>query len=111
MQAKRFNKGKLEWSLVDFKSLEELVKVLEFGAKKYDRNNWKKGLFTRQICESLLRHIFAFLDGEDNDPESKLPHTGHILANAMFLNHMMKFKPEFDNRNETKLENKPLEKC
>lgn len=33
--ARRYNEGKLQWSLVDFKSLEGLVRVLEFGAFKY----------------------------------------------------------------------------
>ena len=35
-QALRYNEGKPQWSLVDFKSLEPLVEVLGFGAKKYD---------------------------------------------------------------------------
>ena len=38
----RFNQGKLRWSLVHFKSLEPLVRVLEFGAKKYGDYNWQK---------------------------------------------------------------------
>lgn len=39
MSADRFNSGKLKWSLVDFDSLAGMVKVLEFGAKKYDAHN------------------------------------------------------------------------
>ena len=35
----RYNKEKLKWSLVDFESLEEMVKVLEFGAEKYEPDN------------------------------------------------------------------------
>jgi len=34
-QAMRFNDGKLQWALIDFKQLEGMVRVLEFGAKKY----------------------------------------------------------------------------
>lgn len=101
MEANRFNNGKLKWSLVDFESLESMVKVLEFGAKKYDTDNWKKGLYTTQICESLLRHLFAFMKGEDKDPESGLSHIGHIQSNAMFLDFMVKNKKEkFDNRHK-----------
>ena len=81
----RLNEGKLQWSLVDFKSLEPMVRVLEFGAKKYSRYNWKKGMETHEICESMLRHIFAYLSGEENDPESGLSHIGHIQCNAKFL--------------------------
>jgi hypothetical protein len=101
----RFNKDKRRWSLVDYESLEEMVKVLEFGAEKYDDDNWKKGFNVTEISESLLRHVYAFLKGEDKDPESGLSHIGHIQCNAMFLQYMMKQKPEFDNRklNTTKI--------
>lgn len=88
-QALRYNDGKLQWSLVDFPSLEPMVKVLEFGAKKYSPNNWKKGLPIDKIAESLLRHTFALLNGEINDPESGLPHIGHIQCNAMFIAFML----------------------
>ncbi len=97
-QAERYNTDKLKWSLVDFKSLEDMVKVLEFGAEKYSADNWKKGLPTKEICESLLRHTFAFMNGEDVDSDSKQSHIGHIMCNAMFLSHMLREKPEFDNR-------------
>ena len=90
MKAERHNNGKLQWSLVDFKSLEPMVRVLEFGAQKYALDNWKKGLPSKQVCESLLRHVFAMLDGELIDPESGLPHVGHVQCNAMFLAYMLK---------------------
>lgn len=98
MQGQRFNDGKRQWSLVDFDALEPMVEVLEFGAKKYAAHNWKKGLSVNQICESMLRHVYALLRGEDNDPESKISHTGHILCNAMFLSHMMANRPDMDDR-------------
>lgn len=39
MAGSRFNKGKLKWSLVSMKALEPMVKVLMFGAEKYDAHN------------------------------------------------------------------------
>jgi hypothetical protein len=98
----RFNEGKLRWSLVDWNSLEPMVKVLEFGATKYDDHNWKKGLKTTEVCESLMRHLTAYLAGEDIDPESKLSHIGHIQCNAMFLSYMDKYMPDFDSRYKDK---------
>lgn len=94
----RFNSNKLRWSLVDFDALEPMVKVLEFGAQKYADHNWKKGLKTTEVCESLIRHLTAYLRGEDNDQESKLPHVGHILCNAMFLSYIHRYQPTFDDR-------------
>ena len=97
-QAERFNTGKLRWSLVDYKSLEPMVKVLEFGCVKYDEHNWKKGLPTTEICESMIRHLTAYLEGEDTDPDSGLSHIGHIQCNAMFLSYMDLYMPQYDTR-------------
>ena len=94
----RFNEGKLRWSLVSWKALEPLVRVLMFGAEKYDDHNWKKGLKYTEVCESLQRHMNAFIDGEDDDQESKLSHVGHILCNAMFLSYMYLFRKDMDDR-------------
>ena len=83
-KASRFNEGKRKWSLVHYKSLEPLVEVLEFGAKKYGEFNWQKGLDKKEILESMMRHLASLMDGEQNDKESGLHHIGHIMCNAMF---------------------------
>lgn len=90
MKADRFNKGKRKWSLVHFKSVEPMVEVLEFGAKKYSPNNWKKGLDKQEILESMQRHLAALMDGEQVDEESGISHMGHIMCNAMFYNYFNK---------------------
>ncbi len=94
----RYNNDKPRWSLVPQSSLIPMVRVLEFGAKKYDAHNWKKGLSITEICESLKRHLDAFMEGEDNDPESGLSHIGHIQCNAMFLSWMMEHRQDLDDR-------------
>ena len=35
MSGDRFNTGKLKWSLLSWKALEPMVRVLMFGAEKY----------------------------------------------------------------------------
>ena len=94
----RFNEGKPRWSLVPQSSLLPMVRVLEFGATKYEPFNWTKGLSITEICESLKRHLDAFMEGEDNDPESKLSHIGHIQCNALFLSWMHENRPDLDDR-------------
>lgn len=96
----RKNQGKLQWNLVDFPSLEPMIRVLMFGAQKYAPHNWKKGLKVTEIIDSLMRHLVALNDGEDNDPESNLPHIGHILCNAMFLSFMLKNREDLDDRHK-----------
>ena len=84
-EANRYNNGKVELSLLPKSFLDETAKVLMFGAKKYDRNNWKKGMKYTSVYDSLQRHLTSFLDGEDKDPESQLLHLGHAACNLAFL--------------------------
>lgn len=84
-EAARFNVGKLRWSLLEYSSLESLVRVLEFGAQKYDDENWKKGMKFTQVFNSLMRHLISWRKGEDVDSESGENHLSHVMANAMFL--------------------------
>lgn len=98
-KATRYNEGKPKWSLVDFKSLEPLVRVLEFGAVKYGKFNWQKGLPEEEILESLSRHLFELMSGNEFDEETGVSHIGHIMANAMFYAYQKRNGKE--NRNST----------
>ncbi len=94
----RFNGGKPKWSLVPQSGLLPMVEVLEYGAKKYTPHNWKKGLSITEICESMKRHLDAFMEGEDKDPESQLSHIGHMQCNTLFLGWMSKHRPDLEDR-------------
>lgn len=97
-KGQRFNSGKPKWSLVPQSALLPMVSVLEFGAQKYAAHNWMKGLFVTEICESMKRHLDAFMEGENDDPESKLSHIGHIQCNALFLAWTMENRSDMDDR-------------
>lgn len=86
-KAMRFNEGKPKWNLVHYKSLEPMVRVLEFGALKYAPRNWQKPMPLEEILNSMQRHLAALMDGEEFDKESKIHHMGHIMCNAMFYNY------------------------
>lgn len=98
VEGKRYNEGKRKWGLLSFKALAELVKVLEFGAKKYDSWNWSKGLSFTETFESMQRHLVAWYNGEDNDSETGLSHMAHVFCNAMFLMHFIVTKTGKDDR-------------
>lgn len=92
----RLNSGKPQWHLIDFKALEPMVRVMEYGANKYSPDNWKKGQNCTTLLDCLLRHTFALAGGEETDPESKVHHIGHILTNAMMLSYMIQNRPDLN---------------
>lgn len=81
---------KLRMELLDFDALEGLSEVLTYGANKYGANNWRKGISNDRLVGALLRHLSAFLRGEEIDRESGKPHIDHVGANWMFLSNRSK---------------------
>lgn len=79
-------------------AIEELARVLTFGAKKYDSWNWSGGIAYTRVLAAILRHTYAYLRGEDLDKETGLSHMASVMCNAMFLLHFEKFRAEFDDR-------------
>lgn len=66
-------------------ALTEIAKVLTFGAKKYDDHNWRQGFKWSRLLGAALRHLFAFIGGEDKDPETGLSHLAHLGCCVLFL--------------------------
>ena len=72
--------------LLPFEALEEVAKVLTFGAEKYADNNWQKvDCAEARYTAALLRHLVAIRRGEKRDAESGLLHAAHMATNALFL--------------------------
>lgn len=96
----RYNTGKPVLSLMmeAREALEGGARVLEFGANKYARGNWHKGMEHTQLADCLLRHLVAYLNGEESDPESGQLHVDHVLVNALMLSQMVHTRPDLDNR-------------
>lgn len=76
--------GKLRWTLLPLDSLREVVKVLEYGAKKYSADNWQK-VDKERYKEALWRHWVAYNQGEKVDPETGISHLAHLLCDGLFL--------------------------
>jgi hypothetical protein len=76
--------GKPRWELFEFDFLEEVAKVLTFGAEKYDDNNWKLVSSMRYVG-AIYRHLKSFVSGESRDAETGLHHLAHATCCMMFL--------------------------
>lgn len=84
--------------LIDGYALEQLAKVLAFGAEKYAPHNWRKGLAQTRLISAAIRHLSAFNGGQDTDPETGLHHAAHAMCCCMFMVWMSANKPQFDDR-------------
>ncbi len=89
---------KPDFSLMPAKALEQVAAVWVFGERKYAAFNWAKGFAWRRPVAASLRHIFAWLGGEDNDPESGLPHLAHAVCGILMVIHFSLYKIGADNR-------------
>lgn len=100
--AVKFDNGKLDWSLMPWDSVEEILKVLEFGKIKYSAWNWSsgEGFKYSRVFNSLIRHLFAWFRGEDIDPESGLSHLSHAGCNILFLIYFVKHKNKYKNNDD-----------
>lgn len=100
--AVKFDAGKLDWSLMPWDSVEEILKVLEFGKVKYAAWNWSSngGFKYLRVFNSTMRHLFAWVRGEDNDPESGLSHIAHAGCNIMFLMYFIKNKDKYSSNDD-----------
>lgn len=81
----KFDGGKPRMDLLPTAPLVEISKVLGFGASKYSAHNWRGGIEYSRLIGSAYRHLAAFNDGEDYDPESGLPHLAHLGCCVVFL--------------------------
>lgn len=89
MEGIKFDNDKRQWDLLPWKELEEVVKVLEHGAKKYSPDNWKYVKPVSRYTEALLRHVIAYAQDEKIDPVDKggsgLSHLAHAICCCLFL--------------------------
>jgi hypothetical protein len=84
--------------LLSTKWLLGVARVLGYGAKKYAPHNWREGIEHSRLIAAALRHLLAYLDGEDDDPETGLCHIYHASCCLMFLAELRTTRPELDDR-------------
>lgn len=98
----KYDEGKEPMALLSRVWLIGVSRVLDFGAKKYASDNWRGGIAYRRLISASLRHITAFMDGEDLDAETQLSHIDHASCCLMFLREMIVTRPDLDDRHYKK---------
>lgn len=83
---KKFDHGKLRWSLIPPHVIPDMVRVLEYGAKKYGEHNWREVPNAEiRYYDAAMRHIELWLQGEKEDEESGSSHLAHAMCCISFL--------------------------
>ena len=60
--------GKGRMDLLPFRALIEVAKIYEEGAKKYNDNNWRKGIPLSRYIDSGTRHLAKWMIGLRDEP-------------------------------------------
>jgi hypothetical protein len=82
----KYDEGKDPIALLPLRPLRFVVRVLAYGAKKYAPWAWREhaGEWSR-MYSATQRHLWAWWEGEDTDPETGLPHLAHAACCVIFL--------------------------
>lgn len=94
----KLDQGKEPLDLLSRTWLLDVARVMGFGAKKYASHNWRKGIERSRLGAAALRHLLAYMDGEDLDPETGLSHLSHASCCLMFMRETHETHPELDDR-------------
>jgi hypothetical protein len=81
----KLDAGKLRYDLIPPEMSLGLALVLSIGAYKYEDRNWEQGMSWMRVYASLMRHLQAWVAGEDIDSETGLYHIDQVMTNAGFL--------------------------
>lgn len=83
--------GKPRYDLIPVGPLKRLADLYARGAIKYDEYNWAKGQPYSRAYASLLRHIYAWREGETEED-----HLAAVVFNAFALMYYEDNKPELN---------------
>ena len=77
---------KVPFSTISGAVMAEIGLAMLEGARKYGRHNYRAvGVRTSVYYDACLRHIVAYWEGQDIDPESGLSHITKAMACLMVL--------------------------
>lgn len=94
----KYDSNKPMVDLIPAEVIFGLGEVLTFGAKKYQKANWAKGINHSRLIAAALRHLYKFSNGQDLDDESGLSHIDHAMCNLAFLKWMHTNRKDLDDR-------------
>jgi hypothetical protein len=93
----KHDQDKPRYDLLPPIAIDELAKILTFGAEKYAPNSWQNvDDGEERYRAALLRHTFAIQRGELIDEESGLPHAAHAMCCCAFIVELQKLSDKLE---------------
>lgn len=85
MTGKKYDEGKTIWSAVPTLATKEMADIMSFGATKYGKFNYLGGLEYLRLWDAAIRHLWAWVTGEDTDKESGKSHLAHAACCCLMI--------------------------
>lgn len=83
---KKPGQGKIPMGILPFNALTLVAEVMSEGRGEHGLNDWRENPKPwSEHFNAALRHLFAWLCGQNNDPESGLSHLAHLATRILFL--------------------------
>lgn len=91
--------GKAQLHLLPRVAMIACSNVMRLGAQKYGAHNFRDAqVLATTYVSAIMRHMAAWNDGEDIDPESGESHIAHIMANCCIVLDAMAHNTLLDDR-------------
>jgi hypothetical protein len=90
--------NKPDLSLIPYVAEVRLAEALMVGERKYGRYNYCKGMEASRIVAAAKRHLSAWFNGEELDPQDGQHHLGAAMACCAMLLRQQELGTLEDNR-------------
>lgn len=86
-EGRKDDEGKAPWHLLPYDAINEVLRVLAYGAKKYAPRNWEKGMDWDRCYSAAMRHMTDWYMRRDGsgDKDTGISHLAHAICCLLFL--------------------------
>lgn len=83
----KFDADKVRLDLIPYQAIEQVARVLTFGAAKYGEYNWARGINYSRLVRAAINHLQLWFRGQKHDQETGISHLAHAACCILFLIH------------------------
>ncbi len=94
----KHDQGKAPITLIPQEFILGMAEVFAKGAVKYGRHNFRKGIEVSRTLDAAMRHLLAFANSENYDPETGLSHLFHAGCSLAMCAYNLRNNPHLDDR-------------